>query len=222
LSRFYSFIRRFPFTLIMLAGLVMAALLTNTYFEKITEYWIERIGFAPNDLWYWRLERLFTSALVTSGKEVFWQALFFVTLFVGLAEWMCGWKRTAATFWGVHLLSLVLLSVIVSICAKHFPGAGLDAVTLARDVGPSAGYFACLGLVSARLKPPWHWVSGGVLLLVFANILLLPPGVGVDAELKFSADLAHLLTFPLGWLSSWIQLPPFFNKADPQMDKGRI
>jgi hypothetical protein len=197
-----NFFQRIPFTPLTLVGLVIAALVTNTYFQEITHRWLNRTGFAPKDLWYWRIERMFTSALVTSGGKVFWQALFFVAFAVGLAEWMTGWKRTAATFWGVHLLVLVLISLIISLSLHQLRAIGLEASEVARDVGPSAGYFACLGLVSARLKRPWQWVSGGVLLMIFVIVFLLPPGPGEDAEIKLSADLAHLLAFPLGWLSS--------------------
>ncbi len=155
-------LRRFPFTLVTLFVLGISALITNTYFEQITHHWLNRTGFAPNDLWYWRLERIFTSAVVTSGGVVFWEALFFVAFAVGLAEWMTGWKLTAATFWGVHLLALILLSLIMSLAEHQLRNIGLEASQLARDVGPSAGYFACLGLVSARVKRPWNWISGGI------------------------------------------------------------
>jgi hypothetical protein len=197
-----KFFRRVPFTLLMLTGLVIGAMVTNTYVEQITHHWLNRTGFAPNDLWYWRLERMFTSALVTSGGVVFWEALFFVAFAVGLAEWMTGWKRTAVTFWGVHLFALILLSLIMSLAAQPLLTIGLKASELARDVGPSAGYFACLGLVSAKLKRPWQWVSGGILLLFFVITLFTPAAIGESAKLKFSADLAHMLAFPLGWLSS--------------------
>ncbi len=207
-----TILRRIPFTLITLFSIAIAALTTNTFFQQITKHWLNRTGFAPNDLWYWRLERLFSSALVTSGGIVFWEALFFITFAVGLAEWMTGWKRTAATFWGVHLLSLILLSLIISVAADQLVNIGLEAAEMARDVGPSAGYFACLGLVSSRLKHPWQWITGGALLLVFFVTLILPPGTGQNASVKFSADLAHLLAFPLGWLSGRIGKP----KAYPQ------
>jgi len=135
---------------------------------------------------------------------VFWEALFFVAFAVGLAEWMTGWKRTAATFWGAHLTALVLLSLIFAWAAHQLPNIGLEAVILARDVGHSAGYFACLGLVSARLKHPWHWISSVVLLSIFVMAPFLPPGPKETAEVKLSADLAHLLAFSLGWLSGRI------------------
>lgn len=191
-----------PFTLVMMAGLILFATFTNTYFTQITRHWINRIGFAPRDFWYMRFERMFTSALVTSGGKIFWQALLLVGLFVGMAEWITGTKRATITFWGVHLLTLILLSLIVSLTLHQLRDFGLAASEFERDVGPSAGYFACLGLVSAQLKRPWNWVSGILLFIMFAVYLFLPPGEGERAAMKFSADFAHLLAFPLGWLSS--------------------
>ena len=199
-----NFLRRIPFTLIMLAGLSVSALVTNTYFEQITHHWLNRTGFAPNDLWYWRLERIITSALVTVGGKVFWEAILMVAIFVSVAEWLTGWKRTAATFWGVHLLALVLLSLIISVAKHQLRSIGLEADLLARDVGLSAGYFACLGLVSAQVKRPWNWVSGAALFAVFVIVMFLPASAGESAKLKFSANLAHMLAFPLGWLSARI------------------
>jgi hypothetical protein len=204
LNKIPAFLRRVPFTLTMLSALALGALVTNTYFEQITHHWLNRTGFAPNDLWYGRLERMFTSALFTLGGIVFWEALFFVAFAVGLAEWMTGSKQAAITFWGVHLLALILLSLIISLAVHQLHNFALETSELARDVGPSAGYFACLGLISARLKRPWGWISGGILLTIFIAVLFLPPGAGETAEIKFSAGLAHLLAFPLGWTSSWI------------------
>jgi hypothetical protein len=185
--------------------LPLVALATNTTFETISYHWINRLVFSSNDLWYWRIERMFPSALVISGGKVFWDALFFVAFAVGLAEWMAGWKRAAATFWGVHLLVLILLSLIVSLATHQLHDIGLKAIEATRDVGPSAGYFACLGLISAQLKRPRNLVSGAALFAMFVVALFLP-AAGESAQLKFSAGLAHMLAFPLGWLSAKIRL----------------
>jgi hypothetical protein len=201
-NKFNAALSRLPFTLVMLTLLVIAALMTNTTFQTITHHWLNRTGFAPNDLWYGRIERMFSSALVTSGGIVFWEALFFVAFAVGLAEWMTGSKRAAATFWGVHLLALILLSFIISMWLHQLRDFGLEAAEVARDVGPSAGYFACLGLVSSQFKRPWNWISGGILFAVFVINLFMPAAIGENAQIKFSADLAHMLAFPLGWFSS--------------------
>jgi hypothetical protein len=196
------FITRLPFTLIMLSCLAITSLVTSTTFQSITHHWLDQTGFAPEDFWYWRFERLFTSALVTSGGRIFWEAMFFIAFAVGLAEWLTGWKRVVVTFWGVHLLVLVLLSLIISLTLHQLRLIGLEATEAARDVGPSAGYFACLGLVSAKLKRPWQWISGGILFVLFVITLFTPAVAGENPSVKFSADLAHLLAFPIGWLSA--------------------
>lgn len=197
-------LRRLPFTLAMLAGLIFIALMTNTHSESLASEWLNRLGFAPNDLWYGRLERLFTSAFVTSGGKVFWEALFFITFAVGLAEWMTGWKRTAATFWGVHLFVLIFLSLIILLVSHRLRNIGLGAMELERDVGSSVGYFACLGLVISHLKRPWQWISGAILMVLFIAAFIFPAGMQESASLKLSADLAHLLAFSLGWLSGLV------------------
>jgi hypothetical protein len=196
--------RRVPFTLITMTGLFIGALATNTTFDQITHHWLNHAGFAPNDLWYGRLERMFTSAMVTAGGKVFWEAILLVALFVGLAEWMTGWRRTALTFWGVHLLVLVLFSLIVSLALHQLHDFGWEASEIARDVGPSAGYYACLGLICSQLKRPLNLVSGAVLFAMFVIVLFLPATAGESAEMKFSADLAHMLAFPLGWFLAGI------------------
>jgi len=99
---------------------------------------------------------------------------------------------------------LILLSMTMILATHTLRSIGLAADVLARDVGPSAGYFACLGLVSGRLKQPWHWLSGSVMIAALAIIMFMPVSAGESAELKFSADLAHLMAFPLGWFSSRI------------------
>lgn len=47
----------------MLAILVAGALITNTQLSQISQFWLNRLGFAPNDLWFFQLERIIISAL---------------------------------------------------------------------------------------------------------------------------------------------------------------
>jgi len=192
---------RLPFTLIMLTSLTFVGLMTNTHLQQISRWWVDRLGFAPRDLWFLHLERLFTSALVTQGAGVFWQALGMIALCVGLAEWLAGTRRTLATFWGVHLLTLITESALIKWVLQ--PLQWVAANPLPRDVGPSAGYFACLGLASVSLKNPWRWISGAVIWTVLIVAVFVAPRPGQDASLKLSADLAHVIAFPLGWVSAF-------------------
>jgi hypothetical protein len=194
-------VRRLPFTLISLAVLGLVALLTNSHVGDLPREWFNRLAFAPRDLWLIHWERLITSAPVTGGGGAFWQALGLVALTVGAAEWLAGTRRAALTFWGVHLATLLVQSLLI-VVPLHTLGSSLGtALYLARDVGPSAGSFGCLGLACARLPRPWRWASGGLVLAGLATVFLLAVFTGQDAVVV-SFDMAHLLAFPLGWLSS--------------------
>ena len=196
-----TILRRFPFTLTMLGLLGMTALLTNTHTATISAEWLERFGFAPLDLLALDLGRLVTSALVTSGGRAFWEALGMVVFAVGLSEWLTGSRRATLTFWGVHFSTLLIESLFI-VLPMHWAGATLGSlVALTRDVGPSAGYFGALGLVSSRLKSPWNLVSGG-LIFVALEIALLNINGNNTLGMEVSADIAHIIAFPLGWYSS--------------------
>jgi hypothetical protein len=195
-----SILQRFPFTLTMLALLGLTAIWTGTHTAAISANWLDRLGFAPIDLLALDLGRLFTSALVTSGGLVFWEALAMVAFAVGLSEWLTGTRRAALTFWGVHLSTLIFESLVVAL-PMHWIGMSLGSlVALSRDVGPSAGYFGALGLVSAHLRYPWNLISGGVIFIGLQIVLLHVSG-GNNLGMEVSADLAHLIAFPLGWYS---------------------
>ena len=118
MTGFKQLLRRFPFTLLMLVVLGATAVFTNTHLSTLTKGWLERLGYAPRDLWLFNWERLFTSALVTFGQTIFWQALGMIALAVGAAEWFTGTKRTAVTFWGISAPlgkggNVILLSISV-------------------------------------------------------------------------------------------------------------
>jgi len=145
-----TFIKRFPFTLIMLVLLILAAFLTDTHTGQLSAEWLDRVGFAPTDLLALDLERLFTSAIVTIGGSVFLRALAMIAFAVGLAEWRTSSRRAALTFWGIHLLTVLLVSLAISL-PLHWAGVTVGSlVALSRDVGPSAGYFGALGLATMR------------------------------------------------------------------------
>ena len=199
-SKEHSLLRRFPFTILTLGGVGLVGLLTNTHLERITPDWLDRLGFSPQDLWLGQVERLFTSALVTHGKYVFLEALGMTAICTGLAEWLAGTRRTIITFWGGHLVTLLVQTGLVGILFNRPDGQSIDPVLVTRDVGPSAGYFGCLGLVSARLPGRWRWLSGLAGLAVLVTAVFLPAQPEESPGVKFLADTAHLIAFPLGWL----------------------
>jgi hypothetical protein len=197
-------IRRLPFTLGMIILLLVVAWGTHSYFQELEKLWVNRLGFAPRDLWFFRWERLFVSAVVTSGGSTFWFSLGMVAFSSGVAEWKTSSLRAAITFWGVQLVTLLLESLIFLLPLHKFGFVQARAVFFLRDVGPSAGYMGSLGLITTFLPKPWRWMTFGAILILLIVALFLPPRPGETQALKLSADLAHLIAFPLGWASASI------------------
>ncbi|MEZ4675285.1 MAG: hypothetical protein R2932_13695 [Caldilineaceae bacterium] len=144
--RFFRLLRRLAVTVTMLFVLMGTALWSATHSARILPAFVTRMGFAVEDFWLLHWERFFTSALITHGERAFWGASFMVALAVGLAEWRTGTRRAFFTFWGVHLFTLLLLALTIGLWQRSSVQP-LPSIPL-RDVGPSAGYVACLGLLS--------------------------------------------------------------------------
>jgi hypothetical protein len=201
---FGKVVSRLPFTLIMVVLLLLVAWGTNSYFQELTREWVNRLGFAPRDFWLMRWERLILSAFVTSGGVTFWFALGMVTFTSGVAEWKTRTLRTALTFWGVHIITLVLEGLIFSLPIRQLGFTQERALFFSRNVGPSAGYMGCLGLITTFLPRPWRWVVFGIILAYLLIALFLPSRTGVSSAIELSDDLAHLIAYPLGWISAYV------------------
>jgi hypothetical protein len=192
---------RVPFTTLSLVGLWLRALRTDTTSNDLPRRILQSVGFAPRDLLAFGWRRLISSALFTHGRWEFWIAIVMIALAVGVAEWVTGTVRAFATFWGVHLATLLSESLLIALPLK-LAGIPLGVqLSDVRDVGPSAGYVGALGLVCALLPSPWRRWSAMLVIgsLVFMAFLPLEPNEG--AAVKLSADLAHVIAFALGWLS---------------------
>lgn len=193
------------FTIVTLVALIIAAMLTDTQLAPITAATIRRLGFAPRDLWELALWRAFTSALVTNGGPTFALALLSVAVFVGTAELRTSSATAALVFWGGHLATLLIESLLVAL-PLHLSGIALGtALAEARDVGPSAGYFACLGLAIGTFAPrARRWlaiaVSGALIFMVVST-----SGSLSWMALELSASVAHLIAFPLGYAGACLR-----------------
>jgi hypothetical protein len=195
-------VRRLPFTLISLAVLSLIAVATNTTVGEISRHLFRHLSFAPRDLLILRWGRVLTSALVTTGGEAFWEALVLMAVSLGAAEWLAGPWRTAATFWGVHVTTLVAEALLIAYPLRQLGDPLGTALLVSRDVGPSAGALGCLGLACARLPGRWRWVAGGVIMGGLLAALVRALILGQQALLLININLGHALAFPLGWLAS--------------------
>jgi hypothetical protein len=194
-------IRRLPFTLIVLITMSLIGVATGSILVDLSQQLLGHLGFSAHDLWVLRWQRLFTSSLVTTGGAAFWEGLAFIAVSVPPAEWLCGTWWTVGTFWGVHVISLALESLLIALPLQHLDPALGMSLFVSRDVGPSNAGFGCLGLACARLPRPWHWVAGGTITSGLLGLLALAFWKGKDIDL-ININLGHTIAFPLGWLLS--------------------
>ena len=201
LRRCVAFPLRVPFTIVSLIGLTVRAIRTNTAADDASNRVLQHVGFAPQDLVLFSWRRLVSSAMFTHGRLEFWAAIAMIVFAVGAAELMVGTLRAAATFWGVHLVTLLAESLFIALpLALAGVGAGKDLSDV-RDVGPSAGYVAALGLVCALLPGRWPRISAVAVLSILLVLTFTPAG-GDDQAVRLSAGIAHLIAFPLGYAAA--------------------
>ena len=197
--------RRYPVTIALVIALDVGALATGTVAGGLSRRLLDRFGFAPRDLWAVDLWRMFSSALITHGRGIFASALLMVTVAVGALERRAGSRWALAAFWGVHLWTLLILSLTLRPAEAAMRPSLVQRITTIRDVGPSAGYFGCLGLLLAtvpnrRLRAV---LAAGVLCWLGADLVGWVP-MGSTLAQDLSAALAHLIAFPTGWLAGEI------------------
>jgi hypothetical protein len=191
-------VRRVPFTILMLVVIVGIGLTTATHLDQLPPSLLRRFGFAPFHLHGGDLVRLLTSAVLTLGGWSFYWSLAMIGLCVGLAEKRVGTWRTVLTFWGIHLATLLIQSLLLAISARELDVLWIKLLQAEHDVGPSAGYYGCLGLVCQKQSEPRRLrllaIIGGILLarLIWSA---LSPHTGRSSR---AADIAHLIAFPLG------------------------
>lgn len=187
---------RVKFTALTLAAMFALASLTTTFGSKLGRGVLREWGWGPVDVTAGEVYRLISSALLTSGGAVFWMAVGMVVIMVGAAEWRFGSLRSGAVFWLGHVATLASLAVITRL-ARVVSGSESAAWIAGRDVGPSAGAFACLGLVVRSLRSRHQWLMGGAVVGALLVDALFLSGPGSSER---SADVAHLIAFPLGYL----------------------
>ncbi len=188
----------YPFTAATCGLICLAGLLTLTATgQDITQRAMHQFGWAPRDLIALDVGRAVFSALVTNGGVVFWTALALTALFVGAAEHFAGALAAAVTFWGSHLATLALM-LVVSL-PLHLSGDSLGTLVYAsRDVGPSAGYVGCLAMALVCSGWRWRWWAVGAIAAGLASALVLSLTAVPADSLDVSANLAHVIAFPVG------------------------
>lgn len=197
-------LKQFPLTITLLVLMLACNVAANTVTELLRPAWQNLFGFSPADLWTGDWYPLFSSLLLTTGRFSFYASFVMLAVCVGFTERRYGTLRTLLTFLGVHVVTLLMLSVLVAwpLVQLEFERGHLLFNT--NDVGPSAGYYGCLGLLV--MASGWRGrktVFLGILLLLLVRASWTWIEIPDQTE-RLTADVAHLIAFPLGALSFWL------------------
>ena len=147
-----AILRRCPFTLLMVAALVVAGIYGKTHVGSLDAGVGRQVGYSVRLLFDGHLHRLITSVFFTAGGWRFYSSLVMLAGSVGWIEFVYGTRRTWLTFFGIHLATLLFLAIGVALPLALLETHRGQLLLDARDVGPSAGYYGCLGLAVAVLS----------------------------------------------------------------------
>ncbi len=193
-------LQRLPFTIGVFAAIVLAGILSQSYLDPTSPEVRRAFGSSLQTIRDGEVVRLLTSIFFTSGGWHFWFSIMMLALCVGFAEWNFRTRRTMIVFFAVHILALITICVgLMAMChSGQFAFAKL--LVDARDVGPSAGYYGCLGFAAVMLDRRWRYCFvTGMLILMLARIGVSALGIHEQPHLVIG-DVAHLIAFPLGML----------------------
>lgn len=181
-----SVIRRFPFTIAMLATFIIVGILTTTAWTPAIERpWYPSVAFGWQSLGDGHLWTLATGAFLAVTPGIFLFTLFFIAGGIGLAEWLIGTRRTILVVIATHVIGVLVGSFLIWVLSVG--GWTWARATMTEyDVGPSAGAIGAAVVASAFLRPVWRWRLRLLLFAFIATSLVF---------LGYLSDLIHLVAF---------------------------
>jgi membrane associated rhomboid family serine protease len=186
-----------------MTALTVFAVLSDSYWQSLTPQWRDRLGFAPTNFLDFQWQRLLSSLLLTAGGWKFPASLLMLGACLAMAEHRLGTLATIKLFLTSHVTVLLILSVVILMLAHGVGTPSVMALANSRDIGPSAGYYGCLGAILMLFSGRWgvfgfSCVQSILLVRLVVSVSHLP-----DSASIVSADAAHLLALPLGVLLAW-------------------
>ena len=189
---------RVPFTLSFLAAMLIANGLAGTFSGQIDAHVLAARGISVEGLRNGEALRFLSATFLSHDLPMLLRQVAFAAGVIGLAEWLWGSWRTAGLFFGIDIMSSLILLAAVALIP------GLDGLAGVTDVGMSLGGFGLIGvLVGAR-----RYAAVGL-----AAILVLLAAKYAAAPEPF-ADAGHVIALILGFGISRLRAPAFGPAAD--------
>jgi len=179
-----SVLARLPFTLMLTAVLLLFQELprgARTNAEVVREFGINWRTLSTGQVW-----RLVTDVLVQGAHGLRW-SIMIPFLWVGVAEWHLGWRRTATTFFVTDWVSTISTLIVLRVASPH---SHWSAQQIARfDSGSSAAIYGTLAAFCASRRGPNSWVAPALLVQSFVTIWLTN---------RRLFDVQHLIAIAVG------------------------
>ena len=216
IPRLSSEFRNYRLTLIATTILLLSAIASNSYWQPLAAPWREWVGFAPSDLPALQWQRLLTSLALTGGGWKFLTSLAMLIVCLGFCEHIYGTPAACRLFFLCHLTILTIISISVILLAEIHPSSSVDALMNGRDVGPSAGYYGCLGAILIQASRSIKQASFTILIVILLVRLSVSVGHLPSNPATVSADFAHLVALLFGATLAWLgHLKPRSTSTQP-------
>jgi hypothetical protein len=177
--------------------LVMESLVHGTWSGPLAGSVRDLLGHSPFHMANGAWGRILSSLFITGDPIHFFLAFAMILLCVGTLERQSGFWITACSFLVAHLSTLLIQSGILLSIHAWLDQAWTSEWSRTLDVGPSAGYYGCLGVAIFRWKNSnRRWIA-----FVVLSILLLRWVVTATINpngSQFQSDMAHAIAFPFG------------------------
>jgi hypothetical protein len=181
-------IARLRFTLLI--GAVVVAL---SYGDRTAHVrTVKRLGINWHTLASGQVWRLATAVLIQGQPGLRWSILL-PFVWVGIAEWHLGWRRTAIAFFLTDWLSTVSVLVVLRFESVHSLWSAQQIAGF--DSGSSSAIYGTLAAFCASRTGPNAWIAPGILVQSMITIWLTNHRV---------FDVQHLVAIAVGLMLGFI------------------
>ncbi|WP_084003611.1 bifunctional lysylphosphatidylglycerol flippase/synthetase MprF [Agromyces aureus] len=195
--RALRFLGRVPFTIALLATLIVVGILVGGFTTSITEAdWYETFAYGVPSFADGRWWTTVTGTFLVADPWGY-LVLLLTAAGVGWLEFRRGSGRAAAYFFGGQALAVIGSAIVIAGFAE-MGSHWAEALVTQVDVGPSGGVFACIAAAAATLWSPWR---GRALLILTAFTLVSVLFLGTVADLEHAMAVGMVLLINAGSFS---------------------
>lgn len=195
--RVLRLLARVPFTIALLAALVVVGILVGGFTAPITDAdWYETFAYGVPSFADGRWWTTLTGTFLVAQP---WGYLVLVLTAVGVGwlEFRRGTGRAAAYFFGGQAIAVIGSAIVIAGFAE-MGSHWAEALVVQVDVGPSGGVFACITAAAASLGSPWR---GRALLVLTAFTLVSVLFLGSVADVEHAMAVGTVLLVNAGSFS---------------------